>query len=149
MSVITGLEAWWATTEADVIAVITNIKADIIAVEADIEKAFDWINSNVGSINSAITEINGVLTTVSASGVLKIPAAATEAIELANKAVAGLNAYQQTVQANAAGGAQGQAAALIAGYTAIKQAQQAATVATLAVIQAPAATPTQAAQAAS
>jgi hypothetical protein len=137
VSFITGLESWWATTEADVLIAIAKIKSEAVVVEDEVAKAFDWVNNNIGSINSAITQINGVLGTISASGVIKIPAAVGTAIQDANKAVAALNAYQATIAANAQGGVQGQAKALIAGYSAIKQAQNATSIAALAVVNTP------------
>jgi hypothetical protein len=131
LSLITGLEAWWATTEADVIAAIAAIKADIAIAITDIEKALSWVNANVPAINADIAEVNGALTTVAAAGI-HIPAAVTTAIADANKAVSALNSYQQIV---AQGGTA--TAALLAGYGAIKQAQSSSALATLAVVNMP------------
>ena len=133
MSLLTGIEAWWRTTEADVLAAIVGMKSGIEVVENDILKALSWVNSNIPAINADIAEINGALKTIVGSGIVTIPDNIHAAIADANRAVAALNAYQATV---AAGGSQ--TTALVAGYTAIKSAQSATALATLAVVNAPA-----------
>ncbi len=140
MSLITGLESWWATTEADVIAFIVKVKNGLPIIEAELAAALQWVEGEVPTVNAAIGEINGVLQTVAASGVVTIPPAVGTAIQDANKAVAGLNAYAASLQSSTGSAGSNQAAAVLAGYTAIKQAQSATTLATLSLVTTPPAT---------
>lgn len=136
MSLLTGLESFWQTTEADVLATIATIKADVAVVEADIVKAVGWVNANIPTINTYISEVNGALQTVAASGIVTIPPSVNTAIEIANKSVAALNAYQIDVAAGKSA-----TTALMDGYSAIKQAQSSTALATLAIVQMPNAVP--------
>ena len=112
MSFLTGLESWWATTEADVIAFIAQVKAEAPIIEADVAKVFSWINSEIPTAIGALTQTLGALHTVQSSGLLPIPASL---LNDATEAVAALTAYQSTVAAGA-----NPLQAAVAGYAAIK-----------------------------
>jgi hypothetical protein len=119
---------FWQTTESDVLRIIANIKKDIAVVESDINSALKWIADNAGTITSDIEAVLGV---VQAVGIAN--PAVEAAVTAANSAVSALNAYAQAYQ-----NGRGTPKAVVAGYSAFKQAQAAAATAASAVVMAPA-----------
>lgn len=123
MSIFTGLEDWWKTTEADVIAVVAKVISGVEAAEAEIVSALGWLANNAGTISADVQEVTGAITTITSSGIItnaSINNALITAAADANKAVAALNATASAVQA---GGTTVQA--VVAGYGALVSAQSA------------------------
>lgn len=114
-------------TEADVLAVITQIKADVVVAENDINSALHWVVSNVPAITADIEEVLGIATEI---GVASNPEVAA-AITAANIAVTALNAFAASSNSGASN-----TQAVIAGYVAVKQAQAASSSASAAAIAA-------------
>ena len=122
MSIFTGLESFWAATEADVIAVVSKVVAGVEVVESDLQQAFSWLTNNAGTIATDINEVTGAIQTVTASGLITNPSIASDLATAANaaqKAAAGITAAAASVQA---GGTTTQA--LVAGYQASIAAKQ-------------------------
>lgn len=128
MSFFDSLKSWISETEADVVKVITAIKADAVVVEADIVAAQHWIASNAPAI---ATDIQQVLSLVEVVGVGTNPEVAA-AVTAANLAVGALNAF---AAASNSGGTPAQS--VVAGYVAVKQAQSAVSSAMAASVAAP------------
>ena len=148
MSFISEVESLFVTTEQDVVNWIADIKQGLAVAEADITNGLNWVASEVPNIVTALQATVGLVEQV---GLASNPGVAA-AIVAANVAVAGLNAFAAAQNAGAASGTsplQADAAALVAGFTAVKQSQAAVALATAAAASAPAATPAPAAPAAS
>lgn len=123
MSFFTGVESFWAATEADVIAVVSKVVAGVEVVEADLSQAFSWLTNNAGTIATDINEVTGAIQTVTASGLITNPTIASDLATAANaaqEAAKGITAVAYSVQA---GGTTTQA--LVAGYQAIVNGQAA------------------------
>jgi len=125
---LTGLENWFVTTEAQVLQIIAQIKADVVVAEGQINTALTWVAQNVPTIAGDINNVTALVQTV---GLANAPAVAT-AIKDANLAVTALNAF---AAASAAG--QSNAQAVMQGYVAVKQAQAAVATAAAAAVTAP------------
>ncbi len=126
MSFWTSLKKFFVTSEQDVLGIIVKIKQDVDILESDISAALKWIADNTPAIAA---DIESVLSVVQAIG---IPNPAVQvAVTAANEAVLALNAYA-TAYKNGTGTAQ----AVIAGYSALKQAQAAAANAASAAVSA-------------
>lgn len=128
MTFMTSLQNFISETEADVVAVITAIKADAAVVQSDLVAAEHWIASNTPAIAA---EIQQVLSLVEAVGVGSNPEVAA-AVVAANLAVTALNSF-----ANASNTGASPAQAVVAGYVAVKQAQSAVSSAMAATAAAP------------
>lgn len=124
MSIFTGIESFWAATEADVIAVVSKVVAGVEVVEADLQQAFSWLVNNSGTIASDINEVAGAITTVTASGLITNASIASDLATAANAANAAAKGITTAAAAVQAGGTT--TAALVAGYQAIVNAQAAA-----------------------
>ena len=124
MSIFTGIESFWAATEADVIAVVSKVVAGVEVVEADLQQAFSWLVNNSGTIASDINEVAGAITTVTASGLITNASIASDLATAANAANAAAKGITTAAAAVQAGGTT--TAALVAGYQAIVYAQAAA-----------------------
>lgn len=133
MNIIQGWEAWWSATEADVLSFITKVKAGIVHTEQELAYVLSWLSSHAGQINAGIQELNGALSAVMASGLIKqVPPQLSVAIADANKGIAALNALSAGIQAGTA-----TAQVVVDTYSALKSAQSSTALATLAVVNAP------------
>ena len=130
--IINEIESFWAWSEAQVLALIADIKQGVAIVEADLAAATTWIDNNAPTIVSDIEAVLGIVSTLAGAGV-PIPAAVTAAATAATEAAAGLNAF---VAESKAGGTT--VASVVAGYTAVKQAAVAHATAAVAIAQTPA-----------
>jgi len=124
----TTLENWLSETEADVLAVIAEIKQELVVAESDISAALTWIANNAPTIASDIEEVLGIVTTIGLGANPEVAAAVTAA----NVAVTALNAF-----ANAKASGASDTSSVLAGYTAVQQAQAAVANAKAAVVSAP------------
>jgi hypothetical protein len=115
-------------TETDVLTVITQIKADVVVAESDINSALHWVASNVPAITADIQQVLAIAEEI---GIASNPDVAV-AITAANVAVTALNAF-----ASASNSGQSNTQAVIAGYVAVKQAQAASSSASAAVAGTP------------
>lgn len=129
---LTTFKNWLTETEADVQAIITNIKSDVAVVESDIDAALHWIASNETPISNAIIQ---VVNLIEAFGVAGNPEVAA-GVAAANLAVQGLNAF-----AGAVSSGQNDVQSVITGYAAVKQAQAQIAAATAAAVVAGPTTP--------
>ena len=116
MSFFTSLQNFITETEADVLAVITDIKTGAVVVEKDIVAAQHWIASNTPTIAA---EIQQVLQLIEAFGVASNPEVGI-AITAANAAVTALNAFASATNSGA-----NAAQSVVQGYVAVKQANAA------------------------
>lgn len=130
MSILSAIEGVFVTTEADVVALITDIKNDAMVVASDVDKALKWIAGETGNATAAINSLIGF---AQAAGVAGNPTVA-KLIADAHTGVAALNAFQSDLNAGT-----GDVTAVIAGYQVIKTAQAAIATASAAVATAPAA----------
>ena len=128
MSFFDSWKAFLTETEADVVKIITAIKADAVIIEADVVAAQHWIANNAPTIAKDIQQVLGL---VEAVGIGANPEVAA-AVVAANLAVSALNAF--AAQTNAGGNA---AQSVVAGYVAVKQAQSAVSAAMAASVAAP------------
>lgn len=128
MSFLTSLQNYITETEADVLKVITAIKADAAIVQADLMAAEHWIASNTPTIAANIQQ---VLALVEEVGVGSNPEVAL-AVTAANVAVTALNAFASASNTGAT-----PTQAVVAGYVAVKQAQSAVSSAMAATAAAP------------
>lgn len=128
MTFLTSLQNFISETEADVVAIVGNIKAGIAVVESDLVSAEHWIASNAPAIAADIQQVLGL---VEAVGVGANPEVAA-AVVAANLAVNALNAF-----ANASNSGASPAQAVVAGYVAVKQAQSSVSSAMAATAAAP------------
>jgi hypothetical protein len=128
VNISSWFSSFFSAAEADVISIVTQIKQDVEIAEADVVKALQWVADNAGTITSDIQQVLGVVQILGISN----PAVET-AVTAANSAVNALNVYAAAVK-NGTGTPQ----AVVQGYTAYKQAQQAAAGAMAAVVSAPA-----------
>lgn len=127
MTFFTTIESLWQKNETFVLGVIVNIKGGVAVLEKDISAANVWIISHAVTITADIESIIGIVQAATAAGIV-LPSGISAAVATANEAVAALNAY-----AAAAGSGTNTANALIAGYTAAKQASAAHSAAALAL----------------
>lgn len=114
---------WFTKTvpvvEQDVTNFIKKVELGIQNIEADAEKALQWIAGKAPGIAEGIQALEGFV--VAVPGVAANPEVAA-AITAANVAVAGLNAFAQTYnKANAS--VADQAKAVVAGYQAVNNAR--------------------------
>lgn len=115
---LTGITAWFHTTEQDVVNLITNIKNDIAVAEADVSSALKWLSGEVPTIVGALQTAVGLATAV---GVVSQPE-----LLAANAAVAALTAFAGVQNATTSAPAINQSAqAVVAGYVAYTQANAA------------------------
>ena len=128
MSFFDSWKAFLTETEADVVKIITAIKADAVIIEADVVAAQHWIANNAPTIAKDIQQVLGL---VEAVGIGANPEVAA-AVVAANLAVSALNAF--AAQTNVGGNA---AQSVVAGYVAVKQAQSAVSAAMAASVAAP------------
>jgi hypothetical protein len=115
-----------STAESDVIKTITAIKSEATVAIADINAALKWIADNAGTITTDIQEVLGLVQVVGIAN-----PSVEAAVTAANAAVGALNAYAAAYKSGT-----GTPAAVIAGYSAFKQAQAAAASATAIAVQA-------------
>lgn len=127
VSILSSIESLWQKNETFVLGIIVNIKSGVAVLEKDIAAANVWIVSHATTITADIESIVGIVQAATAAGI-KLPSGVSAAVQTANEAVAALNAY-----ATAAGSGTNTANALIAGYTAAKQASAAHSAAALAL----------------
>jgi len=125
-----SLTAWFYTTEQEVLKVVTAIKQDAEVAQSEINSALHWIASNAPTISAQIIQ---VVNLVEAFGVVGNPTVAA-AVEAANLAVAGLNAF-----AAASTGGKSNTQSVIDGYSAVKKAQASIASATAHAVAAPSA----------
>jgi hypothetical protein len=116
MSFLTSLQNFISETEADVVTIVTNIKAGVAVVESDLAAAEHWIASNAPAIAADIQQVLGLVEAVGIGANPEVAAAVTAA----NLAVNALNAFAASSNAGAT-----PAQAVVAGYVAVKQAQSA------------------------
>ena len=116
MSFFTSLQNFITETEADVVAVIADIKAGAAVAESDLAPSQHWIASNTPAIAADIQE---VLSLVEFFGVGANPEVAA-AVTAANIAVTALNAFAASSNTGAT-----PTQAVVAGYVAVKQANAA------------------------
>jgi hypothetical protein len=128
MTFMTSLQNFITETEADVVMVITDIKAGVAVVESDLTAAEHWIASNTPAIAAAVQE---VLSLVETFGIGANPEVAV-AVTAANAAVTALNAF---AAASNTGSTPTQA--VVAGYVAVQQANSAVSAAKAAAVSAP------------
>lgn len=119
------------TTEADVVAVISDVAAGVTLLESQISAALKWI---AGEVPTIVTDLQTAVGLAQQVGIVT-PAELTAA----NAAVAALNAFATSTNAG-----NGTAESVVSGYVAYKQAV--ASVATATASAAAAATQTPAAQ---
>lgn len=133
---IASLASWFTTTEADVVALIGKIKAEVAVAEADVTEALNWVAKQTPTVAAALQEVLGVVEVI---GVGSNPEVAT-AIAAANAAVTALNAFAAAQTSPAVQTIQTDGAAVVAGYQALTQslASQAAVKAAAATAAAPA-----------
>jgi hypothetical protein len=117
MSFLQDVENVVETTEADVVAIIAEIKTVGTAAEGKLESALNWVVGNAPTIAADIQTVEGLFEQIVAS----TPGAAqnaivTKAIADANLAVAGLNAAATAANSGST------AAAVVAGYIAVQNA---------------------------
>jgi hypothetical protein len=135
MSILTWLESKISVGEADVVAIVIKVKQGAELVAHEINAALGWIADNTPAIAADIQQAASL---IQLAGVID-PLAEPEvqaAVIAANTAVASLNAF-----ANAYKSGTGTAAAVVAGYSAIKNAQSAAAKATALAASAPVTAP--------
>lgn len=128
MSFMSSLQNFISETEADVVKVVTAIKADMAVIASDLVAAEHWIASNTPAIAADIQQVLGL---VEAVGITANPEVAI-AVAAANTAVTALNAF-----ANASNTGATPTQAVVAGYVAVKQAQSAVSSAMAAAVTAP------------
>lgn len=128
VNLITWFENEFTTTEADVVAVIVQIKTGLQWAESEVNSGLKWVAANVPNI---VTQMQGIVGIVQQLGVAQIPqvAAAITATQLAEKALQAFAAAENSGSGNAQ--------ALVNGYVAVKQAQAAAASAAAAAAAAP------------
>lgn len=124
----TTLKNWISETEADVLSVVAQIKAEATVIESDITAALHWVASNAPTIAADIGQVVSVVETVGLGANPEVAAAITAA----NLAVQGLNAFAIASQSG-----KNNTQAVLAGYSAVKQAQAAAASAAAIVTTAP------------
>ncbi len=124
MSFWTSVQSFFVTTETDVLNLISQIKQGLAVVESDVTAALKWIANNTPQIVADLQQVVGIAETI---GIAANPNVAA-AITAANAAVTALNAFAAASN-NGATNTQ----AVLAGYTAVKQAQAAAASAAAAV----------------
>ena len=142
LSVLSWLENVLTVTEKDVVAIVVKAKQEIELAAHEINAALGWIASNTPAIAADIRQVSSI---IQLAGVIDPAAEAgvAAAVVAANTAVAGLNAFASAYQNGS-----GNAASVVAGYTAIKQAQAAVASATAIAVSAPSVAPVPALQAA-
>lgn len=118
---------WLQKDETFVLNTIVNIKQGVAVLESDIVAANNWIIGHASTIVSDIQSILGIVTAAQTAGIV-LPSTVLTAVTVANQTVAALNAY-----VSASNSGQSTAAALIAGYTAAKEASAAHSAAALAL----------------
>jgi len=132
-SILSWLENALTVTENDVVAIVVKVKQGVELAAHEVSAALGWIADNTPAIAADIQQVSSI---IQLAGVVDPAAAAgvTAAVAAANTAVAGLNAF-----ASAYNNGSGNAASVVAGYTAIKQAQAAVASATAIAVSAPSA----------
>lgn len=121
---------WFAVAEADVLAVIADVKSGVAVLETDLQKINSWVVSNAPTIASDIASVLSVVGTMSTYGAL--PASVLTAAKAAEDAAAGIAAYVAATKVGST-----TETAVIAGYTAIKQAAAAHSATAIAISTAP------------
>jgi hypothetical protein len=116
-SIVQEIENIFEMTEADVVAVIVDIKTGVEVAAEKVNAALKWVAANAPSIVADIQQVETIVETV---GLASQPDVAA-AIVAANASVAALNAF-----AAAENSGQSNTAALLSGYVAVKQSQAAA-----------------------
>ena len=120
MSFFDTLKSFFVTTEKDVFDLIVLIEQDGEVLINEIEAALTWIANNTPAIAA---DIQRVLSIVQVVGITNPTVEA--AVVAANEAVSALNAFAAASKSGA-----GTAESVVAGYTALKQAQAAVAAAT-------------------
>lgn len=113
----TSVQNFFVTTETFVQNVITQVKNAEAVAMADLDSALKWVASNTPTIVADIEQVIGFAGQV---GLASTPAGVA-AIAAAQVAIATLNAVAQSQNTGAS-----DIQTLLAGYTAVKQAQAAA-----------------------
>lgn len=124
----TAIESGWQKNEVFVLGLIVKIKAGIQVIESDIAAANIWITSHAPAIVSDIQGVLSIFQSLTAAGTLTITPTMQAAVNDANEAITALNAYTASIKSGS-----GTGAALVAGYTAVKQATAAHSGAALAL----------------
>lgn len=119
--------SFFTTVEADIIKIVTAIKTEEQILAKDVNLALKWIAANTPAITADIQQVLSIIQVV---GITSPQVEA--AVVAANTAVTALNAY-----ATAYKNGTGTPAAVIAGYSAYKNAQASAAQAASAAVLAP------------
>lgn len=122
------VNTWFVTTEQEVATIVGQIKADIDVAIQDVDKALQWVVSQVPTIAASLTTAASLIEQV---GLASHPEVAA-AIAAANIAVEGLNAF-----AAAANAGKTMPQAVVSGYVAVKSAQAAVAGATAVAAKTP------------
>lgn len=113
----TSVQNFFTTTETFVQSVISQVQQEVAIAEADLSAALKWVASNTPTI---VADIEQAISFATAVGAATNPAASA-VIAAAQIAVTTLNAVAQAQNTGAS-----DVQTLLAGYTAVKQAQAAA-----------------------
>jgi hypothetical protein len=124
MTFLTDLFSHVKADEAFVLSLVVKIKAEVQIIEADAQKAMQWLDANAGTVAQNIANVTAVVIKLGLVAHPEIGAAVTAA----NIAVAALNAFAAAVAAGTPN-----TTAIVDGYNAVKQAQVAQATAALAV----------------
>jgi hypothetical protein len=130
-NILSWFESVLTVTEKDVVALVIKVKQGIVLANHEIHAALGWIANEAPTIAADIQQVSTIL---EIAGTID-PAAAPEveaAVAAANVAVAGLNKFASAYKSGS-----GTAAAVVAGYTAIKAAQSSVATATALAVSAP------------
>lgn len=113
--------SFWTTAESDVQAFITKLQQGLTWAQTELDSALGWVVNNTPAI---VTDIEKAIGFASAVGVSTNPEVAA-AIVAAQAAITALNAVASAKTSGAS-----DIQTLLAGYTAVKQAQAASASAT-------------------
>jgi hypothetical protein len=131
-SFLTNLENFFQTTEADIVAIVIDIKNGLAVAESDINTAMKWFAAQIPGIVSGIQQVESVAQQLGVTNNAEVAAG----IVAANAAVAALNAFAASENSGASN-----TSAVVAGFIAVKQSQAAAASAAAAAAGAPVKTP--------
>jgi hypothetical protein len=117
MGFFSNITKFWTTTEDDVVAFAANVWHEIPVVEKDIVKIANWVVGEIPQLTSTIATATPMIDAIVG---LADPTIAAKMAAL-NTAMAGLNAFAATVQANKL-----TADSVVQGYSSLKAATSAA-----------------------
>lgn len=126
-----GVVNFFVETEQKVEAIVVQVKQDVAVVETDLVNAVAWVANNAPAIASNLEAAVAIIEEI---GVAANPGVAA-AIQAANVAVAGLNAFAAAAKNPTQTGALAQA--VVDGYAAYQAAQGAVAQAKSAAVSAP------------